>query len=246
MKRCLAALALLAMIGSLGCSKLVSAVKGYTANGQDAIQAAFRAKAAAKSFTMVTRVAAHDDNVMETHFYVSCPDHERITLKMGSKTREMVRMGKRFYINEDGTTWYYKDVAVENWSPCGENPGLPSPWALLTEGRDLLTVFASAKDKFKVEWAQQVEYKGEKLDRWTVGMNHAGDSAGFKYTVILDKQQRPLLIGLGQSSLTEYSDWNKPVSIEAPAGALPYPDNAGVADPTPRMLAPGHGNGKAR
>ncbi|HVP41876.1 MAG TPA: hypothetical protein VMS96_00500 [Terriglobales bacterium] len=214
-------------------------MKAYFANGDQEIQQAFAAKAAAKSFTMTTKIAAHDDNVMETHFYVSCPDRERITLKVASLNREMIRIGQRFYLNEGTGQWHYKDVEVKDWSPCGKNPGLPSPWAMLTEGRDLVTVFASAQDKFKVQPIEEAEYKGKKYQAYAVTMNHQGVE-GFKYTVLVDEQHRPAVVALGQSSLTEYSDWDKPVSIEAPANALPYPEEPGEAAPA---AAPSHGKG---
>jgi hypothetical protein len=215
-------------------------VMAYFADGQKEIQTAFQAKAAATSFTMTTRVAAHEDNVMETHFYVSCPDRERITLKIASSQREMIRIGQRFYINEDGT-WYFKDVGISDWSPCGKNPGLPSPWALLTEGRDLLSVFALASDKFKVQPAGTATYNGKQYRAWAVSMNHNGQPVGFKYTVMLDENHRPVLIALGQSSTTEYGDWDKPVTIEAPPNALPYPE-----DPQQPSPAGAHGAPEAR
>lgn len=230
-----AILALLAGLGLSGCTK----VRGYFAHGDQEIEKAFLVKASAKSFTMTTKIAAHDDNVMETHFYVSCPDRERITLKVASLDREMIRIGGRFYINEGGGTWYYKDVDIKDWSPCGRNPGLPSPWALLTEGRDLVTVFASARDKFKVQ-PTQAEYKGKKYQAWTVSMNHQG-AEGFQYTVLLDEQHHPVLVALGQSSLTEYSDWDKPMAIEAPPNAQPYPEQPEQAAPAPAL--PSHGKG---
>lgn len=235
----IALLALLAASGLSGCSK----VKAYFANGGQEMEKAFQAKASAKSFTMTTKIAAHDENLMETHFYVSCPDRERITLKVASLNREMIRIGSRFYLNEGGGPWYYKDVDIKDWSPCGRNPGLPSPWAMLTEGRDLVTVFASAGDKFKVEPAKEAEYKGKKYQTWIVSMNHQG-AQGFQYTVLLDEQHRPVLVALGQSSLTEYSDWDKPVTIEAPANALPYPEQPEQPDqPAPVTAVPSHGKG---
>ncbi len=137
MKKTVAAITLLVVLGLAGCSKTTSAVKAYFSNGEREIRSALDAKASAKSFKMTTRIAVHDDSVMETNFYVSCPDRERITMKISKLYREMIRIGQRFYINEDGT-WYFKDVDAKDWSPCGANPGLPSPWALLTEGRDHL------------------------------------------------------------------------------------------------------------
>ena len=70
-----------------GCSKAALNLKAYFVNGTEELQQAFQAKAAAKSFKMTTKIAAHDENVMETHFEVSCPDRERITMKIGSATR---------------------------------------------------------------------------------------------------------------------------------------------------------------
>lgn len=232
----IALIALAVVSGLSGCSK----VKAYFEDGNQEIQKAFQAKAAAKSFTMTTKIAAHDENVMETHFYVSCPDRERITLKVASSNREMIRIGQRFYINEGTGQWYYKDVDVKDWSPCGKNAGLPSPWAMLTEGRDMVTIFASAPDKFKVQAGERGEYNGKKYQAWVVSMNHQG-AEGFKYTVLMDEQHRPALVALGRSSLTEYSDWDKPVAIEAPANALPYPEQP--AEAAPVQAAPSHGKG---
>jgi hypothetical protein len=201
-------------------------VLAYFSNGPQELQTALDAKASAKSFQMTTKIASHDDNVMETHFYVSCPDRERITLKIASVNREMIRIGQRFYLNEDGT-WYYKDVdiATKDWSPCGKNPGLPSPWAMLTEGRDLLSVFVVAQDKFLVKLAEPTKFNGNSYKTWAVSMNHNGEAAGFKYLVLLDENRRPVVISTGGTSFTEYSDWDKPVAIEAPANAVPFPEN---------------------
>ncbi len=238
MKKTGLVLALAAVAGLSGCSKVVPKLRGYFADGQKELQAALQAKAAAKSFHMTTKIAAHDDNVMETHFAVSCPDREQINLKIGNINRQMIRIAQRFYLNEDGT-WYYKDVDVKNWSPCGQNAGLPSPWALLTEGRDMIAVFASAGDKFKVDAADPVDYKGTTYAAWNVSMSHGGGP--FKYTVLLDKQHRPAAVMLGQSSITEYSDWDKPVAIEAPANALPFPESPEQAAPASPAAAHGKG-----
>ncbi len=239
MKRMIPRICAVAILGLCGCSKVVSTVRAYTTNGKNEIATAFQMKAAAKSFRMTTKIAAHEDNVMETQFEVSCPDRERITLKMGPATRQMIRVGQRFYLNEDGN-WYYKDVEVKNWSPCGRNPGLPSPWALLTEGRDLLTVFAIASDKFEVKAASPLEYNGKKYETFTVAMNHNGGSSPFSYTVLLDQNHRPAVIVLGRSSMTEYSDWDLPLNIAPPANALPYPENAPVPAAHPGTM---HGHG---
>ncbi len=239
MKNVIAGLSLIAVLGLCGCSQVFSTVRAYTVNGKKEIAAAFQAKAAAKSFRMTTKVAAHEDSVMETHFEVSCPDRERITLKMGAETRQMIRIGQRFYLNEDGN-WYYKDVDVKDWSPCGRNPGLPSPWALLTEGRDLLTIFAIAADKFDVKAAPPQEYNGKRYDAFRVAMNHNGGNSPFSYTVLLDQNHRPAVVVLGRSSMTEYSDWDLPLNIAPPANALPYPENA----PAPAAHSGGmHGHG---
>jgi hypothetical protein len=231
-----ALISLFAVLGLSGCSR----VKAYFADGDKEIQQAFEAKASAKSFSMTTRIAAHDENVMETHFYVSCPDKERITLKISSLAREMIRIGQRFYINEGGGQWYYKDVEVKDWSPCGNNAGLPSPWAMLTEGRDMVTIFANSKKEFKVSAGPEADYNGKKYPTWVVSMNHQG-AEGFKYTVITDEQHRPMFVALGRSSLTEYADWNKPMTIEAPANALPYPEQPEEA---PVQPATSHGKGQ--
>lgn len=209
-----------------GCSRIISSFRNYSSNGNAEIHAAFQAKASAKSFRMTTQIAVHDNSVMETDFYISCPDRQRITMTMSEITREMIRIGQRFYINENGT-WYFKDVAMEvkDWSPCGENPGLPSPWALLTEGRDFLAVFARAKDKLSVEPAEPINYNGIEHKAWSVSSREGVPGSSIRYTVLLDDDHRPLLILAGRTSLTQYSAWNEPIRIEPPVGALPYPEN---------------------
>jgi hypothetical protein len=243
MKKALIVFLLVAGLGAVaGCSRIIGAVKNRFVSGDEAMQAAFAAKQAATSWRMTTKLSVHDGNVMETRFEVSCPARERIISQIGSIRREMVRVGKRFYVNDNGT-WYYQDVPDTNWSPCGKNPGVPSPWAMLTEGRDLLSVFALAQDKFKLSRGKNVTLLGKSCQVWNVTIDHP-NAQGLGYGVCLDDQHLPVVIVMGNGGLvTEYSDWNQPITIEAPAQALPLP---AVAAPSPHgspaMKSP-HGMG---
>ncbi len=252
MKKLFALAILVVAFGALsGCSNVIASVKARLTSGPAAMKKALAAKSAARSWRMTTRLGIHDDKVMETRFEISCPDRERITTKIGSLDREMIRIGQRFYVSDRGT-WYYEDVKRTDWSPCGTNSGAPSPWAMLNEGRDMLTLFASAAEKFKITRADRPA--AVTCQPWLVSMEHEGAAqggpSGLSYIVCLDENDLPATIVMGGGGLvTEYSDWNKPIAIEAPPNAVLYtgqdqqpqnPHAAPVQNPHAGFMTPSH------
>lgn len=236
MSKSLTTLALLLPLALLsGCTKLTLAVKGRLSNGQQEMKSALQAKQSAQSWKMKTRLAVHD-NFMETEFEVSCPDRERITTTIGNDRKEMRRIGKTFYLNQAGT-WYFLDVNDTNWSPCGSKSGEPSPWAMLNEGREMVTVFANAPEKFKYSRGDVRDIAGTKCQEWNVEFGDSAHAGGMvmAYHVCLAPDHRPVYVVMGQGGLvTEYSDWNQVFQIEVPPNAVPYQEPVGTPTAVPQ------------
>jgi len=231
----------LAVVGllsaSVGCSgdggsepgtmaRFFAALRVRFTSGKAELQRSLEAKKAAKSFRMKVNLTLHPGSAMVTEVEVSCPDRERITTHIGSQSYQTVRVGSDGYIQEPGQPWIKQQILPEAY-PCGENPGAPSPWAMINEGRDMSTVIASMtrnpRAPITINAASLSVVSGNTCQPWVVSMQHpaGGAGKGMVYTLCLDPQSRlPVQLVLGSGGMVvTYSDWNEPLQIDVPTEA---------------------------
>jgi hypothetical protein len=228
---CLAAL-FAALLILAGCSsgsepgplgRAYASLRNRFSSGQSELQKTFDAKKAARSWRTLTSLRMHPGRALETTIEVSCPDREHITTRLGDTRYESIRIGKQGWIRSNDGDWKVQPITADSY-PCGSNPGAPAPWAMMNEGRDPLSVVATmaAKMNAQVGRGDVVNLGDASCQRWVVSFQHPGSSGrGLNYTVCIgtsDRLPREVLMGSGGLSTT-YSDWNKPMQIDAPAAS---------------------------
>lgn len=202
-------------------SRAYFSVRNRFSSGQSELQKAFDAKKAARSWRTVTLLRAHPGRAMETTVEVSCPDREHIMTTLGDTRYESIRIGNQAWIRSNEGEWK-EQPAVPDAYPCGSNFGAPAPWAMMNEGRDPVSVIATmaAKMNAAVGRGDLANVGDSSCQRWVVTFQHPGSSGrGLNYSVcigISDHLPREVVMGSGGLATT-YSDWNKPMQIEAPA-----------------------------
>lgn len=236
MKRTVLILTVAALAGCAGCStlkgqpsysaQLIARLRAHLTSGRSELQRSYEAKKNATSFRMKTVLKMHPGRAMETVTEVSCPNRERITSTIGDKSFQAVRVGSQAYVEQADGKWTTQVTDPEKWSPCGDRPGEPSPWAMMNEGRDVLTVLAKLSSNAIIERGQYVTTSNGACQEWLVqlqipgggksGQGHQG--RGMTYTVCLDpKEHLPVQVVMGGGGMViNYYDWNRPIQIAAP------------------------------
>ena len=87
-----------------------------------------------QEFPHTTLLHLHPGHPLETLVEVSCPDRERFTTTIGDRAFHAVRIGSKAYVEQQNGSWSVQDTPPLGWSPCGDNPGEPAPWAVMSEG----------------------------------------------------------------------------------------------------------------
>lgn len=209
-------------------ARLWAGVRTRFTDGRSELQRSLEARKNVTSFRMTTLLRLHPGHPMETTVEVSCPDRERFTTTIGEKAFHAVRIGAKAWIEQQDGTWTVQDSQPSGWAPCGDNPGEPAPWAVMNEGRDTSTVLAKMADHAEIVRGPYVGTPNGNCQQWLLTLNLPGGAAhghgpgGLHYTVCLDPSQHlPVSVVMGSGGMvTNYSDWNKPVKIEAPEGAI--------------------------
>jgi hypothetical protein len=206
-------------------NRVVAGIKGRFTNGPAEMQRAFAARKEVRSFRMTTLLHLHPGQPLKTVIEVSCPDRERFTTTIGDRSFHAVRIGGKAYTEQQDGTWLAQDTPVTGWAPCGDNPGEPAPWAVMNEGRDPSVVLAKMAENAEFVRGAYVATPEGNCQQWTLhlkmpgGVQHGHGANGLSYTVCIDPiRHLPVAVSMGSSGgmVTSYSDWNKPVEIEAP------------------------------
>jgi hypothetical protein len=204
--------------GPLG--RAYASLRNRFSRGQSELQKTFDAKKAAHSWRTVTTLRMHPGRALETTIEVSCPDREHIVTTLGDTQYESIRVGDQAWIRSNDSEWKAQPITSDAY-PCGSSPGAPAPWAMMNEGRDPVSVVATmaAKMNAQVGRGEVVNAGDASCQRWLVSFQHPGSSGrGLNYTVCIgtsDHLPREVVMGSGGLSTT-YSDWNKPMQIDAP------------------------------
>lgn len=210
-------------------AKLYAHAVAKMRDGRTELQRSLQAKKAARSYRMKIDLTMHPGSVLSTNVEVSCPDRERIVTNIGDTTLETVRIGNQAFVKQNDGQWRKQAITSEAY-PCGENPGSPSPWAMMNEGRDMSTILAgmagNSKAPISVSPGALMQVSGSRCQQWVVSFEHPGGKLpsggrGMVYTLCLgssDRLPRQLVMGSG-GMLVTYSDWNQPIDINAPAGS---------------------------
>jgi hypothetical protein len=204
--------------------QLVAGVSARLTTGKAELQRTIEAKKAVKSFRMTTLLRLHPGHPLETVVDVSCPDRERFTTTIGDRTFHAVRIGGKAYVEQQNGDWTVQDTPPSGWSPCGENPGEPAPWAVMNEGRDPAAVLGKVLESAEIVRGSFIATGSGNCQQWVVSLKLPQGAAqghgnnGLRYTVCIDpKQHLPVAVSMGSGGMvTRYSDWNKPIQIEAP------------------------------
>lgn len=131
---------------------------------------------------------------------VACPDKMRTTTNSGGMMVEMVRVGKETY-TKAGKKWMKMPAAGQPESVCGAAAGGSAQMPKL-----------DANVKMTKGGTQMVN--GESCTDWTTTVTDAQGKQASS-TMCVGNDNLPRQIRSGDAVMT-YSDWNKPVSIEAP------------------------------
>jgi hypothetical protein len=207
--------------GPLG--RAYASLRNRFSSGQSELQKTFDAKKAARSWRSVTMLRMHPGRALETTIEVSCPDREHITTTLGDIRYESIRVGNQAWIRSNDGEWKEQPITSDAY-PCGSNPGAPAPWAMMNEGRDPVSVVATMAAKMNAQVGRgDVANLGDaSCQRWLVSFQHPGSSSrGLNYTICIgtsDYLPREVVMGSGGLATT-YSDWNKPMQIDAPAAS---------------------------
>ena len=204
--------------------KLLAGMKTNFTTGKAEIQRSFDAKKNVKSYRMKIVLRLHPGHPLETVIEVSCPDRERFTTTIGDRAFHAVRIANKAYVEQQDGTWTVQDTPPSGWSPCGENPGEPAPWAVMNEGRELVTVLAKMSENAEIARGAFVGTSSGNCQQWMVNLKVPGSAGqghsnnGVRYTVCIDPNEHlPVAVSMGRGGMvTSYSDWNQPIQIEAP------------------------------
>lgn len=199
-------------------------IRSHFTTGKDQLQHSLDAKKNATSFRMKTSLQLHPGQPLETLVEVSCPDRERFTTTIGDRAYHAVRVGDKAYVEQQDGKWTTQDTAATGWSPCGENPGEPAPWAVMNEGRDPSTILAKLMTSSDITRGAYVSTPDGNCQQWMLslqmpgGAQHGHGATGLRYTVCIDPAKHlPVAVSMGNGGMvTTYYDWNKPIRIDAP------------------------------
>lgn len=205
-------------------TRLINGVKVFFTSGKTEIERTLQAKKSAKSFRMKTVLRLHPGQPLETLTEVSCPDRERFTTTIGNRAFRAVRIADKAYVEQEDGSWTVQDTAATGWSPCGDNPGEPAPWAVMNEGRDPSTVLAKLLTMSQISPGALVATSESNCQQWVLslqlpgGGQHGHGASGLHYTACIDSSDHlPVAVIMGNGGMvTSYSDWNKPIQIDAP------------------------------
>jgi hypothetical protein len=205
-------------------TKLFAGVKARFTTGQAEVQRSLEAKKSAQSFRMKTTLHLHPGHPLETVTEVSCPDRERFTTTIGERAFHAVRIGSKAYVEQQDGTWTVQETQPTGWSPCGDNPGEPAPWAVMNEGRDPSTVLARLVASAQIDRGAFVGTNVGDCQQWMLslkmpgGASHGHGANGLRYTMCIDPAKHlPVAVSMGSGGMvTSYYDWNKPIQIDAP------------------------------
>ncbi|MBZ5522487.1 MAG: hypothetical protein LAP21_09630 [Acidobacteriia bacterium] len=208
-------------------ARLMAGLKARMTDGKTEIQRALEARKNVTSFRMKTVLRMHPGQPLETVAEVSCPDRERFTTTIGDSIFHAVRIGNKAYVEQKDGTWTTQETPPTGWSPCGDNPGEPAPWAVMNEGRDPSVVMAKMVDQIEATRGAFIATSDGNCQEWMLnikipgGASHGHGASGLRYTLCMDpNQHRPVSITMGSGGMvTTYSDWNKPIQIDAPKEA---------------------------
>lgn len=202
-----------------------ASVRALFVTGKSEFHKALAAKTAARTWRMRTEMRMHPGQPLITTVDVSCPDHEHMTGELGSSQYEAIRIGAQSFVKGPDQYWQ-KSIATPDVYPCGNNPGMPAPWAMMSEGRDLIVILARLIDEGGASPARGplVKIDGGICQEWTVQFSHPDKSAPnqnprkMSYSICLDTRThlpRQIIVGKG-AMVTTYSDWNVPMNIQVP------------------------------
>jgi hypothetical protein len=205
-------------------ARLEAGLKARFTNGKAELQRSFDAKKEIKSFRMKTVLQLHPGHPLETVIEVSCPDRERFTTTIGDRAFHAVRIGSKAYVEQQDGSWTTQETQPVGWSPCGDNPGEPAPWAVMNEGRDPTAVLAKISSNADISRGNFIATRDGACQQWLVslqmpsGAAHGHGNNGLRYTLCIDPRQHlPVSVTMGSGgSITTYSDWNQPIKIDAP------------------------------
>jgi hypothetical protein len=204
--------------------RFISGLKAQFTSGKTEIERTLEAKKAAKSFRMKTTLRLHPGQPLETLVEVSCPDRERFTTTIGDRAFRAVRIGGKAYVEQEDGSWTVQDTAASGWSPCGDNPGEPAPWAVMNEGRDQSAVLAKLLTVSQITRGALVTTNEGNCQQWIFslqmpgGEQHGHGASGLRYMACINPAQHlPIAVVMGGGGMvTSYYDWNKPIQIDAP------------------------------
>jgi len=205
-------------------ARFFGGIKAQFTSGKSEIERALEAKKSARSFRMKTVLHLHPGHPLETLVEVSCPDRERFTTSIGDRAFHAVRIGAKAYVEQQDGSWTEQDTPATGWSPCGDNPGDPAPWAIMNEGRDQSAVLARLINHSQITRGALVSTVAGNCQQWILnlqmpgGAQHGHGGNGLQYTVCIDSNQHlPIAVVMGSGGMvTSYYDWNKPLQIDAP------------------------------
>ena len=205
-------------------ARFVSGLKAQFTSGKTEIERTLEAKKSAKSFRMKTVLRMHPGHPLETVVEVSCPDRERFTTTIGDRAFHAVRIADKAYVEQQDGSWTVQDTPPTGWSPCGDNPGEPAPWAVMNEGRDPSTVLARLATNSQITRGAFVATSGGNCQQWILslqmpgGAQHGHGAGGLRYTACIDPSRHlPVAVVMGSGGMvTSYYDWDKPIQIDAP------------------------------
>jgi len=209
-------------------ASVLADIRSRFTTGKDELRYSLDAKKNAKSFRMKTSLQLHPGQPLETLVEVSCPDRERFTTTIGERAYHAVRIGDKAYVEQQDGKWTTQDTAAAGWSPCGDNPGEPAPWAVMNEGRDPSTILAKLITNSDITRGAYVGTADGNCQQWMLsvkmpgGASHGHGASGLRYTVCIDpKGHLPVAVSMGNGGMvTTYYDWNKPIQIDAPETEL--------------------------
>lgn len=220
-------------------ARLWANLKAQFTDGNKELQKAFDAKQHATSWRMKTTMRSHPGSALVTDTEVSCPNRERMTTSMGDAQYETIRIGAEGYLRTEKDNW--KKAAIrDDYYPCGAQQGQPAPWALMTEGRDIMTAMAMLAKNGTVTRGALVNSDSGQCQQWVLNLSHPGGGGrGLSYTVCIgdDHLPREVFMGSGMLKVT-YSDWNQPITINEPPNAAQIPE---VEPADVAAAAPAHG-----
>jgi len=205
-----------------------ASVRAVFVTGKSDLQSAVTAKNAAKSWRMKTEMRLHPGEPLVTISEVSCPDHERMTGKLGQSHYESIRVGGEAFVRANDQSWQ-KSTVTADFYPCGDSPGMRAPWAIMNEGRDLTSVLFKLVEAGNATAVRGplVKIDGETCQAWTVQFTHPDKKGAdrktpadkkMSYSICLDTGThlpRQIVMGTG-GLVTTYYDWNAPINIQPP------------------------------